>query len=170
MVRDYRTTQDENTHCTMNLNRGCPRALQLHSTLHFSLEALHQWVLRTNILIMNMNTIHWRSYGVGFLDPWCASRLVLALQRSSAHIQRAVDCKLSFIPLVFIAFKQLTIASYTASAYLVPKQHRARVRKLITCQITLFIGSQTGCLVGGLAQYPRCGIPWNQLNVILILK
>ena len=43
------------------------------------------------------------------------------------HIQRAVDCELSFI-LLFLAFKQLTITSYTASAYLVPKQHRARVR------------------------------------------
>jgi hypothetical protein len=39
------------------LNRECPRALQLHSTLHLSLEALHQWISRiNNILIMNMNT------------------------------------------------------------------------------------------------------------------
>ena len=31
--------------------------------------------------------------------------------------------------------------------------------------MTLFMRSQIGCLVGGVAQYPRCGIRWNPLNV-----
>ena len=40
--------------------------------------------------------IHWlRWYGAGFLELRCASRLVLALRRLSAHIQHVVDCKLS---------------------------------------------------------------------------
>ena len=133
-------SEDGYTHFTVN--RECPQALQLHSTLHLSLGGLHQWVLRIDILIMNMNWSIWRSYGVGFLELRCASLLVLALQRSSAHIQRVVDCKLSFI-LLFLAFKQLTVTSYTASAYLVPKEHRARVRTLsFTCLMTLFIRSQ----------------------------
>ena len=87
----------EDGYTQFTLNRECPRALQLHSTLHLSLAALHQWVPRINNEY-ERPLIHWRSYGVGFLEPRCASRLVLALRRSSAHIQRVVDCRLSFVP------------------------------------------------------------------------
>ena len=76
------------------MNRACARALQLHSTPHFSLEALHQWVLHINK--HEHHLIHWlRWCGAGFLELRCASRLALALRRLSAHIQRVVDCKLS---------------------------------------------------------------------------
>ena len=40
----------------------------------------------------------------------------------------------SFILLVY-GFKQLTMTSYTASAYLVPREHRARVRIFLRLHI-----------------------------------
>jgi len=149
-----KTKADGYAHFTVN--RDCVRALQPHSTLHYSSEALHRLVSRINKYEHDL--IHCRWCGVGFLDLQCASRLVLALRRLSVHIQRVVDCK-PFVLLLFSAIKLLIITSYTASAQLVPKQHRATVHIFsFTCRMTSLMRSWIGWLVGGVAQYPRWGI------------
>ena len=49
------------------MNRDCLRALQPHSTLHYFLEALHQWVCRT---LINMNAAWFIDSGSMVLDSW----------------------------------------------------------------------------------------------------
>ena len=173
MVRDCRAREDKYTHFTSN--RECLRALLLHSTLHFSLEALHQWVSRINILIMNMSlmNITWSIEPEGrmVLGPWCCD-VPHAWCWNCWDRQRISNMWWTVNSTVlFLVFKQLTIISYTASAYLVAKQYRARVRTFsLTYMSDVFMRSQIGCLVGGVAQYLWCGIPWNLLNDILIFK
>ena len=110
------------------MNRDCPRALQLHSTLHFFLVALHQSVCRS---FKNMNTTWSIDSGGMVLDYWSYDVLHAWFKHCGdcqclSNVRWSVSYINSFI-LLFSRVKQLTIASYTASAYLVPRKHRARV-------------------------------------------
>ena len=107
--------------------------------------------------LINMITT-WFILGGMVLDAWIYNVL-------HTWFQHCGDCqcisnlwwnvKLSFLSSTL----ELTIISYTASAFLVPKQHRARVRVFhLHCQLASFIRSWIGWLVGGVAQYPRSGI------------
>ena len=79
-----------------------------------------------------MNASSFIDSGGMVLDSWSYD-VLHAWFKHCGDCQRISDLwwtvsSLNPFVLLLSAVKQLTITSYTASAYLVPKQHRARVR------------------------------------------